>query len=167
MNVDLTPAERRQAWWILSANTFAFTVCFAAWMMNGVLITYLVDNRGTCVESVGDGMADWHSRADGGNFSTAAGAGDRQMGWPHCLRSAAVGGGDPDVPGQLLPDVLAVLSGGAGIRLLRYQFRRRHCLHFGVVSQALAGNSPGNFWCRQRRRGVDQPGSPACLELAD
>jgi MFS transporter, NNP family, nitrate/nitrite transporter len=32
-----------QAWWILFMNTFAFTVCFAAWMMNGVLITYLVD----------------------------------------------------------------------------------------------------------------------------
>jgi len=25
-------------------NTFAFTVCFAAWMMNGVLITFLVDS---------------------------------------------------------------------------------------------------------------------------
>lgn len=29
---------------VLVLNTFAFTVCFAAWMMNGVLITYLVDN---------------------------------------------------------------------------------------------------------------------------
>jgi NNP family nitrate/nitrite transporter-like MFS transporter len=44
MNDNLTHAEKRQAWWILSVNTFAFTVCFAAWMMNGVLITYLVDN---------------------------------------------------------------------------------------------------------------------------
>ena len=34
----------RKAWWILGANTFAFTVCFAAWMMNGVLVTWLVDN---------------------------------------------------------------------------------------------------------------------------
>lgn len=25
-------------------NTLAFTVCFAAWMLNGVLVTYLVDN---------------------------------------------------------------------------------------------------------------------------
>src|SRR5512139_1495212 len=25
-------------------NTLAFTVCFAAWMMNGVLVTYLVDH---------------------------------------------------------------------------------------------------------------------------
>ncbi|PHS03328.1 MAG: MFS transporter [Blastopirellula sp.] len=41
---ELSSAEKRQAWWILGVNTFAFTVCFAAWMMNGVLITYLVDN---------------------------------------------------------------------------------------------------------------------------
>ncbi|MBI5914083.1 MAG: NarK/NasA family nitrate transporter [Bacteroidetes bacterium] len=26
-------------------NTLAFTVCFAAWMMNGVLVTFLVDNQ--------------------------------------------------------------------------------------------------------------------------
>ena len=44
MNQDLTPAEQRTGWWILSINTFAFTICFAAWMMNGVLITFLVDN---------------------------------------------------------------------------------------------------------------------------
>ncbi len=43
-NTDLTGDEKRQAWWILAANTFAFTICFAAWMMNGVLITFLVDN---------------------------------------------------------------------------------------------------------------------------
>ena len=29
---------------ILLLNTLAFTVCFAAWMINGVLVTYLVDN---------------------------------------------------------------------------------------------------------------------------
>jgi len=44
MNEDMTPHEKRQAWWILGMNTFAFTICFAAWMMNGVLITFLVDN---------------------------------------------------------------------------------------------------------------------------
>ncbi len=44
MNHDLTPAEQRTGWWILAINTLAFTVCFAAWMMNGVLITFLVDN---------------------------------------------------------------------------------------------------------------------------
>ena len=43
-NHELTPAEKHQAWWILTVNTFAFTICFAAWMMNGVLITFLVDN---------------------------------------------------------------------------------------------------------------------------
>ncbi len=56
MNDDLTPEEKRQAWWILAINTFAFTICFAAWMMNGVLITFLVDN----------GVHDW---------------GPKEMGW--------------------------------------------------------------------------------------
>ena len=36
--------ELRQAWWILAMNALAFTVCFAVWMMNGVLVTFLVDN---------------------------------------------------------------------------------------------------------------------------
>jgi NNP family nitrate/nitrite transporter-like MFS transporter len=30
---------------VLAMNTLAFTVCFAAWMMNGVLVTFLVDHR--------------------------------------------------------------------------------------------------------------------------
>ena len=44
MNDEISLQSRRQAWWILAINTFAFTICFAAWMMNGVLITFLVDN---------------------------------------------------------------------------------------------------------------------------
>lgn len=35
---------------ILFLNTFAFIVCFASWMLNGVLVTYLVDN----------GIYDWN-----------------------------------------------------------------------------------------------------------
>ncbi|MBT5955644.1 MAG: MFS transporter [Candidatus Marinimicrobia bacterium] len=34
---------------VLTMSTIAFTICFAVWMMNGVLITYLVDN----------GLYDW------------------------------------------------------------------------------------------------------------
>jgi NNP family nitrate/nitrite transporter-like MFS transporter len=37
--------ERRKAHTVLAMNTLAFTACFAVWMMNGVLITFLVDNR--------------------------------------------------------------------------------------------------------------------------
>ena len=29
----------------LFLNTFAFTICFAVWMLNGVLVTFLVDNQ--------------------------------------------------------------------------------------------------------------------------
>jgi len=44
MNEDLTSSDQRRGWWILAVNTLAFTVCFAVWMMNGVLVTFLVDN---------------------------------------------------------------------------------------------------------------------------
>lgn len=36
--------ERKKALTVLFMNTLAFTVCFAVWMMNGVLVTYLVSN---------------------------------------------------------------------------------------------------------------------------
>lgn len=39
-----TAEERHWAWWILALNTLTFTVCFSAWMMYGVLVTFLVDN---------------------------------------------------------------------------------------------------------------------------
>ncbi len=37
-------SEQAKATRVLVMNTLAFTVCFACWMMNGVLITHLVDN---------------------------------------------------------------------------------------------------------------------------
>lgn len=33
-----------KAHWMLFVNTLAFSVCFGAWMLNGVLVTFLVDN---------------------------------------------------------------------------------------------------------------------------
>jgi NNP family nitrate/nitrite transporter-like MFS transporter len=41
--------DGKRAWLILAMNTLAFTVCFACWMMNGVLVTYLIRN----------GLFDW------------------------------------------------------------------------------------------------------------
>lgn len=36
--------NKNTAYKVLAMNTLAFTVCFAAWMLNGVLVTFLVDN---------------------------------------------------------------------------------------------------------------------------
>ena len=36
--------EEAASYRILTLNTIAFTVCFAAWMLNGVLVTFLVEN---------------------------------------------------------------------------------------------------------------------------
>ncbi len=38
-------SEQSRAVKVLAANTIAFTICFSCWMMNGVLITFLVENR--------------------------------------------------------------------------------------------------------------------------
>ncbi|MFV0443045.1 MAG: hypothetical protein ACK5Q5_05710 [Planctomycetaceae bacterium] len=38
------PTVDRYVWWILAMNTLAFTMCIAVWMMNGLLVTCLVDN---------------------------------------------------------------------------------------------------------------------------
>ena len=38
-------SERARAVGVLTMNTVAFTACFAVWMLYGVLITFLVDNR--------------------------------------------------------------------------------------------------------------------------
>ncbi len=37
--------ENSKAISVLTLNTLAFTACFACWMMNGVLVTFLVDNN--------------------------------------------------------------------------------------------------------------------------
>ena len=34
----------KQSHKVLFLNTLAFTVCFACWTLNGVLVTFLVDN---------------------------------------------------------------------------------------------------------------------------
>jgi len=39
-----TGAEKSRSFRMLVLNTLAFTVCFACWMTNGVLMTFLVDN---------------------------------------------------------------------------------------------------------------------------
>jgi len=43
-NAENLPTGTGTAWWILAVNTFAFTICFAAWMMYGVLVTFLINN---------------------------------------------------------------------------------------------------------------------------
>ncbi|MFQ5420477.1 MAG: nitrate/nitrite transporter, partial [Anaerolineae bacterium] len=36
--------EQAKSYTVLTLNTIAFTICFACWMLNGVLVTFLVDN---------------------------------------------------------------------------------------------------------------------------
>lgn len=45
-------SERSRAVRILTLNTIAFTICFAVWMMNGVLVTWLVERRVMALDKV-------------------------------------------------------------------------------------------------------------------
>ena len=148
-------------------NTLAFTVCFAAWMMNGVLITFLVDN----------GVHAW---------------GPSEMGWligipvlTGAIFRLPLGVATDKWGGRIVYGVLLILAAipmflvsycntywqfmlaGLGVRILWHQLCRRHCLHVGVVSQAFAGHGAGDLRRGERRSGVDQPRGAARAELAD
>ena len=56
---------------ILFLNTLAFTVCFACWTLNGVLVTFLVDN-GIFNWSVGRGFYADHTTSNLASVATAA-----------------------------------------------------------------------------------------------
>lgn len=43
MNENVNSHDTGRAVTVLTLNTLAFTVCFACWMLNGVLVTYLVE----------------------------------------------------------------------------------------------------------------------------
>ncbi|MBZ0265799.1 MFS transporter [bacterium] len=45
MDAFSSPVEKRKAIQVLTLNTLAFTINFACWMLNGVLVTFLVENR--------------------------------------------------------------------------------------------------------------------------
>src|SRR5690606_31637850 len=42
---EVRMAARRGALSVLALDTFAFTACFALWMLNGVLVTHLVETQ--------------------------------------------------------------------------------------------------------------------------
>lgn len=44
MSPNITPTDDARSWRILAISTIAFAACFAAWMMNGVLVTFLIDS---------------------------------------------------------------------------------------------------------------------------
>jgi len=167
MNNNLTPQDRRQAWWILTMNTVAFTVCFAAWMMNGVLITFLVDN----------GVHDWDPA---------------QMGWligipvlTGAIFRLPLGLATDKWGGRIVYGLLLLLAAvpmymvsycdtywqffiaGLGLRLCGHQFRYRNRLHLGLVPSQVAGDSSGNLRGGERRGGPDQFRRSTRSKMAD
>jgi len=93
-------SERGKAFSVLTANTLAFTVCFAVWMMNGVLITFLVDNGVYDFDKAQgpDGLVDRNPSAHRRHLPIACWHVDRSLWWPRGLRGGDVAYGGGGLP---------------------------------------------------------------------
>ena len=127
-------SERGKAISVLAANTLAFTVCFAVWMMNGVLITFLVDNGVYDFDKAQMGWLIGIPVLTGAIFRLPAG-----------MLTDRFGGRGVFVVVMLLTAAAAFLDSyarrflgihrrRAGVRARRHFVRRRHRLLFGLVS---------------------------------
>ena len=139
----------------LFLNTLAFTVCFAAWMFNGVLVTFLVDNQVFNWGPVEDRLAVRDSGPDRVAVPSAGRDADRQVRRQAGLRHAADSLRHPDVPAFQSRQLYLVRSLQFRLRYGRSQLFHRHRFHLGLVSPRAAGNGAGNLRRRQCRGGPD------------
>ncbi len=138
-------SERGKAFSVLAANTLAFTVCFAVWMMNGVLITFLVDNGVYDFDKAQMGWLIGIPVLTGAIFRLPAGMltdrfGGRGVFAVVMLLTAAAAYLDSYANG-----FLGIHRGRAWFRARRHFVCRRHRLLFGVVSPAPTGHGAWHF----------------------
>lgn len=126
--------------WHLMMNTLAFTVCFAAWMMNGVLVTFLVQN----------GLYDWDAA---------------QMGWlmgipvlSGALMRLPVGVWTDRYGGRIVFSILLLVSAGAMYMVSladSYTYFFLASLGFGLAGASFAiGIAYTSVWFPRERQGL-------------
>ncbi len=134
----------------LAVNTLAFTVCFAVWMMNGVLVTFLVDN----------GLYKWDPAQMGwligipvvtGSLFLAVRGGDGPVGRTPGVRPASAAGGRAHVPVEPLRVYLQFCLASLGFKVHGNQLRDRRRLHLRPGSRSIGRARP--WGCRGRQRG--------------
>ncbi len=126
--------------WHLMMNTLAFTVCFAAWMMNGVLVTFLV----------GEGLYSWDSA---------------QMGWlmgmpvlTGALMRLPAGAWTDKYGGRIVFSILLLVSSGAMFMMSladSYSYFLLASLGFGLSGASFAiGIAYTSVWFPKERQGL-------------
>ena len=164
---QLTPDEQRRAWWILAISTFAFVVSFAAWMMNGVLITFLVEN----------GLYSWTPSEmgwligipvlTGSVFRLPLGVATDKWGGRVVFGLLLLFSTIPMYLVSYCNSYLAVCHRQSGIWILWSQLCGGDCVHVRLVSKASAGHSTWDLRCWQRRCRADHDGRTDSSQLAD
>ena len=126
--------------WHLMMNTAAFTICFAAWMMNGVLVTFLV----------GEGLYNWDSA---------------QMGWlmgmpvlTGALMRLPAGAWTDRYGGRIIFSLLLLVSSGAMFMVSMadsYMSFLLASLGFGLSGASFAiGIAYTSVWFPKERQGL-------------
>ncbi len=126
--------------WHLMMNTVAFMVCFAAWMMNGVLVTFLV----------GEGLYDWDPA---------------QMGWlmgipvlSGALMRLPVGAWTDKYGGRIIFSILLLVASGAMFMMSladSYTQFLLASLGFGLAGASFAiGIAYTSVWFPRERQGL-------------
>jgi MFS transporter, NNP family, nitrate/nitrite transporter len=128
------------AWRVLALNTVAFTVCFAAWMLNGVLVTFLVEN----------GVYDWDAAQMGTLIGIPVLTGSI-MRLPVGMLTDKFGGRPVYAALMLLSAVPMFLLG----RVDSYQGYLLASLGFGLTGASFAvGIAFSSVWFRREHQGT-------------
>ena len=143
----------------LFLNTLAFTICFAAWMFNGVLVTFLVDNQVFSWGPVEIGWLMGIPVLTGSIFRLPAGMLTDKFGGKPVYGSLLI---ICAVPMYLLSKADSLMSFALcsfWFWSRRGQFFHRHRLYFGLVSTP----SPGyRARCVRRRKRWSRSDHPVC-----
>lgn len=126
--------------WHLMMNTLAFTMCFAAWMMNGVLITFLV----------GEGLYNWDAAQMGWLMGTPVLTG--------ALMRLPVGALTDKYGGRIVFTLLLLASSGAMYMMSladTYTHFLLASLLFGLAGASFAvGIAYTSVWFSKERQGL-------------
>lgn len=158
--------EPGKAYVVLALNTIAFTVCFACGMLNGVLVTFLVENQ---VFHFTDSQIGWLMGIpvlSGSIIRLPVGILTDKYGGKWVYAAVMLIAAVPMMVPSHADDLCALLLSKPRFRNRGHFVCRRYCLHLDLVPSRTPGHRARHLRCGQRWRGTDQSRRTNTAELA-